>query len=468
MLFNPIQQSRCWALRLILGGSLLAAPPLVAADIEEANFYQALNAAMSHDPELRAAWKTRVAEREESNQARSSLLPRIELSAGYSYEDSENFFTENPNPATEDPREDGKIHEHYWSISLDQPLFNWSALQDWRAAVQGDEASEWRYTQSERQLILRVTETYLDLLFSARQEYLYRQQLETQQLQISQARRQQDLGIGDRITLLEIQAQQDLTRTDLLEARSNYADARTRLENMTGQLIDIPENWRIAEHQPQPLALESSEEDWLALSLKNFTYREIQARVRQAELTRSSRFAQHYPTVNFNLTYMDRDSDDQYRTRESWRAGIDLRLPLYNGGGTQAAFRQADAQLQAESARSDQSLAEARQQIRLAYNRVTSLAQRLEALRKSESSTRSFLEAATRGMDLNLRSKIDVLDARSQLLDVQLRYAQTLQNYLQADMELHHAAGQLTPQRLHYYDQLFNEAAQRAARKSQI
>ena len=467
MLLKSIQQGRLWTLGLVFSGCLLAAPPLVAADTEEANFYQALNAAIQHDPELRAAWKTRLAEQEEANRARAGLLPRVEFSAGYSYEDSESIFTDSPAFA-DDPRSDGKLHEHYWSLSLDQPLFNWSAVQDWRAAVQGDEAAGWRYTQSERQLILRVTETYLELLFSARQEYLYRQQLETQELQISQARRQQDLGIGDRITLLEIQSQQDLTRTDLLEARSNYADARTRLENMTGQLIDIPENWRIAEHQPQPLALESSEEDWLELSLKNFTYRETQARVRQAELTRSSRFAQHYPTVNFNLTYMDRDSDDEYRTRESWRAGIDLRLPLYNGGGTQAAFRQADAQLQAESARSDQSLAEARQQIRLAYNRATSLAQRLEALRKSESSTRSFLEAATRGMDLNLRSKIDVLDARSQLLDVQLRYAQTLQNYLQADMELHHAAGQLTPERLHYYDQLFNEAARKVEQAGQI
>lgn len=440
---------------LLCSVALMVSPVQAETYSAESGFSSAYEAAFRHDPELRAAYLNYRAEVEEAPLAFGRLLPNVSLNAGYSYEDSENFFTQNPSN-TDDPRADGKIHEHHWGVTLDQPLFNMGAWRSYQAAQQGVAASSLRYSQAERELILRVTDAYLRLLFAARQEFLYQKQLETIELQIDQAQRQQDLGVGDRITLLEIRAQQDLVRADLLEARSRYADARTLLENMTGQMLDVPSEWQRAEHQPLPRTRFLSEEEWMSRALGNLSYQEAQARVRQAQRMRDARRADHYPTVNLNLSYIDRDSDDDYRTRESYRVGVDLNLPLFQGGRSQAGLRQADARMQAEMARSDQSLAQASQQVRLNYNRVTSLSQRLAALRQSEMSTRNFLEAAIRGQELNLRSKIDVLDARSQLLNVQLRYAEALQSYLEADMQLHHAVGGLTPERLRYYDALFS------------
>lgn len=127
-----------------------------------------------------------------------------------------------------------------------------------------------------------------------------------------------------------------------------------------------------------------------------------------------------------------------------------------------ASLHQADARMQSEMAKGDLALAQAQQEIKLMFAKVTSLAQRLEALKQSEASTLAYLEAATRGQQLNLRSNIDVLDARSQLLDVQVRYAESLQSYLQADLRLRHAVGTLTHERLNHFDQLFNEAAESA------
>lgn len=450
---------------LCIGGCLLVfnlnAADLDAVDLGTAGFSSAYQAAAQHDPELRAAYLNLKAEQQEGPIAFSRLLPSISFTAGYSYEDSKNYFTENPTN-TPDPRSEGKIHEHHWGVNLDQPLFNWGAVKAYQAAQQGTQAAQVRYTRSEQELILRVTETYLKLLFAARQEYLYQQQLQTTRLQMEQARRQQDLGIGNNITLLEIQAKQDLVRTDLLEARSQYEDARTQLENMTGQTFEIPHAWKTSSRQPLPGSFNNDLEYWTNQIKQNLTYQESQARIQQAELNRASRRAEHYPTVNLNLNYSDRESDDQYRVREGFRVGVDLNLPIYQGGRSQASLRQADARMKSEMARGDLALAQAQQEIKLMFARVTSLAQRLEALKQSEASTLAFLEAATRGQQLNLRSNIDILDARSQLLNVQVRYAETLQRYLEADMRLHHAVGNLSHERLNHFDQLFNEAAEQA------
>lgn len=446
-----------------IGGCLLAlslTTTLAQASTNNSGFGSAYQAAAMHDPELRAAYLSFRSEEQEAPIAFGRLLPNVNLTTGYSYEDSENYFTENPTN-TPDPRSEGKIHEHYWTINLDQPLFNWSAIKGYQASRQGVQASALRYSRAEQELILRVTDVYLKLLFAGRQEYLYQQQLETVRLQLEQALRQRDLGVGNNITLLEMQAKQDLVRTDLLEARSQYEDARTQLENMTGQTIEIPEQWKKSSQQPLPTAISSNLDEWISQVQDNLTYQEAHARIQQAELTHASRRAEHYPTVNLNLNYTDRESDDQYRTRVGFRVGIDLTLPIYQGGRSQASIRQSDARMQVEMARGDLALAQAQQEIKLMFGRVTSLAQRLEALKQSEVSTRSFLDAATRGVELNLRSKIDVLDARSQLLNVQVRYAEALQRYLEADMRLHHAVGKLTHERLNHFDQLFNEAAER-------
>ena len=461
------KQKICQRAITCISGCLLAlnlsAASLNTATTEtgSSSFSTAYHAAAKHDPELRAARLDLKAEEQEAPLAFGRLLPNINLKAGYNYEDSENYFTENPTN-TEDPRTGGKIHEHYWAVYLDQPLFNWSEIKAYQAVKQGIQAARVRYTRAEQELILRVTETYLKLLSAGRKEYLYQQQLQTTRLQLEQALRQQDLGIGSNITLLEIQAQQDLVKTDLLEVNSQYEDARTQLENMTGETFEIPEQWKKSNRQPLPSSLSNDLEYWTNLVQNNLAFQEVQARIRQAELSPASSRAQHLPTLNLNLNYTDRNSDDYYRTEESFYIGVDFTLPIYQGGRSQASLHQADARMQSEMAKGDLALAQAQQEIKLMFAKVTSLAQRLEALKQSEASTLAYLEAATRGQQLNLRSNIDVLDARSQLLDVQVRYAESLQSYLQADLRLRHAVGTLTHERLNHFDQLFNEAAESA------
>ena len=418
--------------------------------VSASTFTDAYHAALNNDPQLRAEQARLEAEREQIPIARSRLLPSVSLSGGYSYEWVQDLNDE--------------VEEHYWGVSIEQPLFNWPSWKNYQAAKEGETAAYLRLSQQEREVILRVTSYYLDLLFSARQEYLYQQQLENLELQIEQAGREQSLGVGDRITVLQLRAQQDLTRTDILEARSKYADAQTRLFNMTGQMLDIPDDWRLAEHQPQALALVGTEQDWLQRSVNNLAYLEEQARLRQAEVNRAARQGERFPSVNLSVNYIDRQSDNPLRERESYRLGIDFSVPLYQGGRLTAGVRQADAQIAATRAESERVLAQAQQGVRQTYNRVVSLSERMDALRASEASTRNFLEAANRGLELQLSSKLDVLDARNQLLNIQLRYTETLQAYLMADLELHYSVGALSERRLAEYDTLFEEAAMRLMR----
>ena len=432
------------------------------ATLTSGGLQAAFVAAAQHDPELRAAYKTYLADREEVQMAYAPLLPDVSLSANYRYEDSENIYTD-PNSiqhATTPERATGHIAQTTWRLSLRQPLYDKGRYENYKSTLSYVDQAEFRYLRAEQELIHRVAERYLAVLLSSQQVYLNQQKLEALELKLAQVQREVTLGVGDQLNLLEVSARRDLARADLLQAKSALIDEQTRLQNITGQSVQLPEAWVQAGYQVTPQLLAGSELEWLERASSNLMYREAEARIRESQLALKSRKAGHYPTVSLNISYADIDSDITVDTSKDLVTSIEMNLPLYQGGRTEAAIRQSSARLGSEQAQSEKVLADAQQQVRLAYSRLQGFKERLEALSQSSESSHRYLVAAERGQKLNLRSQVEVLDARTRLVDTQLRFAETLNEYLLADVRLHFESGALTAQRLSEYDALFNNAVQ--------
>ncbi len=465
------------AIFLPLAASLcLASPSLVVAnqtshsltlpamtDVQLESIHGGLNeafiAAASHDPELRAAYMQYQADKEEIVLSKSALLPDISFTAGYSYEDSDNIYTDPDSPSYDEtlPRSSGEISETNWMVRLRQPLYDKGRYENYKSVLAFVDQAEYRFLRAEQELVFRVAERYLAVLLSAQQVYLNQQKLVALELKQTQVEREVSLGVGDQLNLLEVTARHDLARADLLQAESALRDEQTRLQNITGKTTVIPDSWIQTGYQVTPELLMGSAEEWLAKANDNLMVKEGEARIKQSKLALKSREAGHYPTVALGLSYQDRDSEDDQRSRKDARITIDLTLPLYQGGKTQAAIRQGSARLSLEEAQRDKTLTDAQQQVKLAYSRLEGFKERLDALNQSSESSLRYLEAAERGQKLNLRSQVEVLDARTRLVDTQLRFAETLNEYLLADIRLHFESGSLSAQRLNEYDEMFSQ-----------
>lgn len=422
-----------------------------------------ITTALEHDPQLRTAYKEFLADQEETALARSRFLPEVSFSAGYRYEDSDNIYTD-PDSGFYDPnmeRSSGRLGDDYLRLNVSQRLFDWKIVGESRRARAYVSESELRYTQAQQQLVLRIGEAFLDALYRAQQVHLSENRLEALEFKYSQVRRQHELGIGDRLDMLEVQAHRDMASADLVQAQSLLRDARTRVESITGTPLDIPSAWLEAAHLVEPFPQSSELDLWIEQVTNNLEYRISQLRTEQTRASLSSAKAERYPTINLSLSYEERSSDDPFRERNDKVASLDLSVPLYRGGWTSAQVRRNSAKLQANMARVDATIDEATQQIKIAHARVASLAERLRALSQSRQSSELYLQAAERGEVLNLRSQVEVLDARARLVDVQLQLAEALNQYLQADLELHYHIGSLMPERMRDYDTLFTSAVQR-------
>ncbi|WP_170140603.1 TolC family protein [Kushneria indalinina] len=411
--------------------------------------------ARDHDAELRRQMLEAEATGLETSRARAGLLPSIDLTYSVGYTDSDNYYSDGADSCEENPRTGellggddfearcrGHSTDTTAQVQLTQPLFS---MERWRALAQSREqvqAAQLQLAVAEQQLALETAEAYMDGFYNAQQKRLLAGKQRSLELQVKQAQRAYELGIGDRIDLLAARSRLDQAGAEIAVADNQYADAVARLERLTGQTPDFTRFAleELSEAQwPVPEAMEYSQ----ATISDNVRVRLAAQQLAVADAVQSVRQAGYYPEVSLNLSWMDRNSDDPYRESEDRSAVIQARMNLYQGGATSAEIRQADLRRQSQSADVQQQKRLALEEIRRRHRSIGGDLSRLKALSQSIRSSELYLEAADRGAALGLRDLVDVLDARADLYDQRIQYVDAFRQLLLDRLNLQAAAGPL-------------------------
>ena len=305
------------------------------------------------------------------------------------------------------------------------------------------DAAELQLAVVERDLALQVSEAYIEAYLAAQRLGLLEAQQESLELQVRQAQRAFDLGVGDRINLLEAQSRLDRAISDAVLAENELDNALSILERLTGV---TPEFRGLAVGELSQVKLTrdwGAPEEWLSQTEQNLDVLLALQEQKISEADASTRQAGYYPEVNLNLSYSDRKSDDQLRESEDYRASVELSMPIYRGGYTTANVRQGQKRVEAGRAAVDNERNLAAQDVRLRLRSLNGNVRQLEALLQSIQSSELFLEAAERGEQLGLRDLVDVLDARASLYDQRIQYVDTIGNYALDLLALQSAVGGL-------------------------
>lgn len=401
--------------------------------------------AMQHDSELSRQRFELEATEQEVPMARSQLLPQVSASASYLWQDSTNIQTElDPDlPPDQQNLRPGQIDETHWQVQVQQPLFSlerWRGMERARSQVG---AAELELALVERDLALQVSEAYINAYLASRKLGLLEAQQEALSLQARQAQRAYDLGVGDRINLLETQSRLDQAIADAVQAENEFDDARSELERLTGELPDFGGH-QLGDLTAAELTAEWGDEDqWLAQVGNNLDVQRASAERSISESDTRARRGGYYPELNLNLSYSDRQSDDEFRESEDYRASVELSVPIYRGGYTRASVRQGELRTRSSQEAVDHQRNLAAQEVRQRLRSLNGSLRRLDALQQAIDSSELFLEAAERGEQLGLRDLVDVLDARASLYDQRIQYVDTLGRYVIDRLGLQSAVGAL-------------------------
>ncbi|MDR0716321.1 MAG: TolC family outer membrane protein [Azoarcus sp.] len=410
---------------------MLAAGAAGAADL-----FQVYRDALAHDAGYAAARAQFDADREKVVQGRGALLPTVTASANASRNDDETHSEAGAETSK-------RYNSNSYALRLNAPLFrrqNWLQYQE--SALRTELAG--RLLGAARQtLILRTAQAYFDVL-NARDSLEAIVQLRTAAAeQLELARTSFNVGTVTITDVHEAQSRFDLASAQEIAARNTLDVAREALARIIGrtpgELAGLRAGIELSRPQPDDIDawVDSAEKDNFDVQAQQIL-REIALRALARER------AGHLPTLDLVASYgRSRQPSASVERSNSGTVGVQLDIPLYQGGAVSSRAREAAALgLKAEA-----DLEEARRAAALtareAYLGVTSGMAQVRALEAARVSSASALEANRMGYEVGVRINIDVLNAQSQLADTVQRLSRSRYDTLLARLRLEAAVGSL-------------------------
>ena len=428
------------ALRAFFVGGALAAAVLPAA---AENLVQVYRDAQRYDATYAAARFTLDAGRERLPQARALLLPALNLTGSATQtrldvrsreETAFASFVRSP--------QSGVV-----TLQLSQPVFRpQNSIQVDQAEYQVRQA-EATFGQAGQDLAVRTAQAYFDVLAAEDTLMLVGAQKAAISEQLAQAKRNFEVGTATITDTHEAQSRYDLIVAQEIAAQNDVANKRQSLQLITGK--EYP---RLAPLRPDvklPPPNPSTMQTWVEMAEKQSYTVQIQdavAETAQLEMRRAS--SGHKPTLDVVATY-GQTAESATATTTFGRdtttqsIGLQLALPLYQGGSVNSREREAAANY--NKARDDLQAARrtAALNARQSYVSVVNGIAQVGALEQALVSSQSALDSNRLGYEVGVRINIDVLNAQQQLFSARRDLAVARYNTITNHLKLKAAAGSL-------------------------
>jgi len=452
---------------------------LVPAQAGAASLMDAYRDAMRSDPTLREASANRLAALEAKPQARASLLPQIEATGSYQYQDNSGTqtFTQRIDTGQVVTLTTGFRQEveplRNWQLRLTQTLFRWD---QWIALRQADKQlaqAEAEFRAAEQDLMARVANRYFEVLGARATLEAAEAAREAIGRQLEQAEKRFEVGLSAITDVQEAQASYDAATAAVIEAKRSFAVAREFLREITGEYYDDLED--AGPDTPLVSPEPNDAEQWVQTALSRNL--RLEAARLAAEISRDGIAVQrsgHYPSVELfasrgnNRITSERQDRPQALPGEpepepqpflpansdTWQDayGIQVRVPIYSGGAVSSRVREASYQHQASQQQLERVARETERQTRDSFLSVNAEISRVQALAQAVESSQTALRATEAGFEVGTRTTVDVLQSRQQLFEAQRDYANSRYTYLVNALLLKQAAGTLREEDINEVD----------------
>jgi len=403
------------------------------------------HAAQGQDAVFAAARASRDAGQEKLTQGRALMLPSVNLNANTTWND----VTVNSGTAVNVNKQ---YNSHGYGATLVQPLFreqNWALYTESELQVVQTEA---QFKVAEQDLVLRVAQAYFDVLIAQDSVQLAAAQKTAIAEQLEQAKRNFEVGTATITDTHEAQARYDLIVAQEIAAQSALEVNRRSLQQLInaapGELNPLGAAFQL--EAPQP----ANQDKWVEeAQLHNHQVAIAQAAAELADKEVDRNRGGHLPTVDLVANYSKNTTGYYSFTgtaadTTSKIVGVQLNMPLFEGGATQSRWREASANRERARHELDNARRNVELQTRQAYLGVVNGIAQVQALQQALKSSESLLEASKLGHEVGVRTNLDVLNAQQQAYSTRRDLYQAEYNYLISQLRLKAAVGGLAEEDL--------------------
>jgi outer membrane protein len=438
-------------LSALLVAGCLAAPAAGAQTLQDA-----LSQAYNNNPTLLAARAQLRATDENVPQALAGWRPTVTVAGSYGAADTRarnlvqsqrpdgsRFFTDPLPPGSTTIRQERSPAQA--TATLSQPLFRGGrTVSQTRQAENLVLAQRARLIATEQQVLNDAVQAYIGVI---QQSELLRLNINNEQVLGRQLQ-----ATNERFRVGEI------TRTDVAQAESRLAGARSQRTQAEGNLQIARATFertigltpgRLTNPQPLQLPVRSATDAQRLAASNNPA---VVAALFQAAATRDSvdvQLATLLPQVSANAQAFRQDNQTLPHSRASGgQATINLTVPLYQGGAEYAVVRQARQQAQQAMAQVDEARRQAAQQAASSWETLRSNRATTESVRAQIRAAEIALDGVQREAIVGSRTTLDVLNAEQELLNARTSFVNALSSVVTGSYNIANAIGRLTAQDL--------------------
>ena len=425
--------------------AVLLSAPLLAGSVAAADLLQVYRDALAYDAQYAAARAAAEAGREKQPQALAGLLPTISAT-GNTFGNDTSFDTRisgNPTPFSTRSR----FNSNAYNVNLTQPLFRWQNFVQYdqsKLLVMQTEAS---FAQAGQDLILRVSQAYFDVLVAIEKLRAVQATQTAIAQQLEQAKKNFEVGTATITDTYESQSRFDLATAQEIAAENELEVKRYALRVLIGK--DPGELNRLKTDAVMDAPQPASMEPWVeAAERDSFLVQAQEAAAEAASKAVDINRAGHYPTVDVVANYGQNNGPGQSglgsidtTTRQ---VGLQVNIPIFQGGAVNSRTREAAARRDAERASLDNIRRTSALNARQAYLGVVNGLAEVRALEAALLSSLSSLESNRLGYEVGVRINIDVLNAENQVLLTRRDLARARFDTLQNQLRLKAAVGTLS------------------------
>ena len=452
---------RTSSLAFLCAGFVFFGLPVVQA----ADFSQVYQDALANDPTFQQAHANYMAAREARPEAWAALLPQISGSAGKFLTDSAGLstssFNTGPTGAVTPAPFYSATHANttQWSLNLSEDLFSWTDWMTLKSANSQVAEAQATYEAAAQNLILRVATAYFNVLSALDTLQAQESSLKAYDLQLEQANKRFQVGLIAITDVEQARAARDTAAATVISGKESLATAEDQLEVITGrQYATLSEPGASI---PLVMPTPANQNQWVQTSLQqNLTL--IASRL-AADVARENvriAFGGHLPIVSlvasrsFNSNGVDESiSEGPFDLGTfnvpSWtndrQIGLEVTVPIFSGGGTEARVHQAEYQWIGAKDAMDEASRSTVQQARDAYLGVISGIANVQAYQQALTSSQTAYRATEAGYRVGTQTEVDVLNSLSALVQARTNYASSRYTYITSVVQLRYAAGTLDP-----------------------
>jgi len=334
-----------------------------------------------------------------------------------------------------------------YGLNVTQPIFRRDNFVQYEQSKLIVSQADRQLMLDKQNLMLRVAQAYFDVLMAQDNIELIDAQKLAINRQLEQAKANFEVGTSTITDVNEAQARYDLTLAQEIAAINQLEIKKRSVQAIVGdmpqELATVRED--LIPETPQPTDMQSwvaiAEQNNLALAIQQYNYQIASREVERAK-------AGHMPTLDAIASYRELRNNGSASgfasDLDDLTIGLQLEIPIYQGGAVSSRTREAAANLQKAQFDLEAVKRDAELNTRQAFLDVSSGVVQVKAYEQALLSSQSQLDSTNLGYEVGVRTSVDVLNAQQQYFTAKRDLLQARYNYLLSSVQLKFATGLLT------------------------